>query len=57
MTEGGSLPAYANETALLSLQGNVHILTGASRRPCTNALTQKLLLKVIVKTGSQDKVE
>lgn len=45
MTDGGSLPAYANETALLSLQGSGPILTGASRRPCTNALTQKLLLK------------
>lgn len=45
MTEGGSLPAYANETALLSLLGSMHILIGASKRPCTNALTHKLLLK------------
>lgn len=57
MTEGGSLPAYANETALLSLQGSMHILTGPSRRPCTSALTQRLLLKVIVKRGGQDKVK
>ena len=45
MTDGGSVPAYANETALLSPQDSVHILTGACRRPCASALTQKLLLQ------------
>lgn len=43
MTEGGSLPAYADEK-FLSLQGSEHILRGHFWRPCTNALAQKLLL-------------
>lgn len=52
MTEGGNLPVYANETALLSLQGSVCIL----QWPPENfpALPQH---KMTVKEGDQDEAE